>query len=89
MVEWKTTKTAKIIPSGCFYIYNISLLYTIADVATNIADKPIKASILVDVNIGAPVLFNLVNYIYTCYALKQGLHLLLDYLKQDKINIRC
>ena len=69
-------------------MYGISLPYTVADVATNITDKPIKVSILVNVNIGAPVLFNLVNYIhiYICYVLKQGLHLPLD---QDKINIRC
>ena len=69
-------------------MYGISLPYTVADVATNIADKPIKVSILIKVNIGAPVLFNLVNYIriYICYVLIQGSHFPLG---QDKINIRC
>ena len=36
---------------------------------------------MVNVNIGAHVLFNLVNYIYTSYVLKQVLHLPLDYLQ--------
>ena len=67
-VEQKTTKTTKVIPRRCFLIYSISWPYTAADVATNITDKLIKVSILVNANIGASVLFNLVNYIYT-YAM--------------------
>ena len=68
-VEQKTTKTTKVIPLRCFLIYSISWPYT---AATNITDKLVKVSILVNANIGASVLFNLVNYIriYICYVLK-------------------